>query len=123
MTTELDRCRRYTSWVDRNGFTEEGARGRANRRRTGLWALAEGTLVPSQVQGVVTELDPDGSTCALRPRARGEGSRTGGRYGRKPGPGEDRGDRAASRLITPRVPFTVLLWYTVLEYLCRRRAG
>lgn len=50
-------CRQFPLWLDRNGYTEEAYRGRSNRRKEGLWALAEGAEVPAQLQGAVTVLD------------------------------------------------------------------
>lgn len=54
---ESEACRYCALWVDRNGYTEEVVFGRPNRRRTGLWALAEGTVVPAGLRGTVSELD------------------------------------------------------------------
>jgi CRISPR/Cas system CSM-associated protein Csm4 (group 5 of RAMP superfamily) len=56
---EEEACQRFALWVDRNGYTEEAYSGSANRRRYGLWAIGEGTLVPFNLCGGVIVLDPE----------------------------------------------------------------
>lgn len=55
--TEENIVQEFALWVDRNGYTEEAYRRSPNRRRVGLWALAEGAEVPASLQGTVTVLD------------------------------------------------------------------
>lgn len=56
---EEEVCREFALWVDRNGYTEEGYRGKPNRRRVGLLALVEGTVVPFSLSGAVSVLDEE----------------------------------------------------------------